>query len=331
MRYTVLPGTEIRVSVIAMGCWALAGDKTWGEQSEADSVAATRAALAAGINFFDTAPGYGDGLSERSLGKGLRGVREQAVVATKIGPDAMRPEQVVASLERSLGHLGMDYVDLLQIHWPSREVPFADTWGALERLREQGKTRALGVSNFGPVDLTELTRIGVPATNQVPYSLLARAIEVELRPECLRRQVGMLCYSPLLWGLLAGKYEHADQVPEGRARSRHFSSSRPQARHTEPGCERETFEALVQIRAISERLELTMSDLAMSWVLHQPGVTAVLAGIRQADQALANARAAEVRLDTATLAELDAATDAVKRALGKNPDLWQGGSASRFR
>jgi len=331
MRYTVLPGTEIRVSVIAMGCWALAGDATWGEQSEADSVAATRAALDVGINFFDTAPGYGDGLSERRLGKGLQGLRERAVVATKVGPDAMRPEQLVASVERSLGHLGMDHVDLLQIHWPSREVPFADSWGALERLREQGKARALGVSNFGPLDLAELTRLGVPATNQVPYSLLSRAIEYELRPACLRQQVGILCYSPLLWGLLAGKYASADEVPPGRARSRHFSSSRPQTRHTEAGCERETFEALARIRALAARLELPMSDLAVAWLLHQPGVTGVLAGIRQPEQALANAQAADVRLDAATLAELDAATAAVKAALGSNPDLWQSGGASRYR
>src|SRR5215831_13688211 len=159
MRYTTLPGTSIRVSVIAMGCWALSGDMTWGEQSEQDSVAAARAALDAGINFFDTAPGYGDGLSERRLGRGLAGVRERAVVATKIGPDAMRPAAAVASVERSLGHLQTDYIDLIQIHWPSRDVPLADTWGALERLREQGKVRAIGVSNFGRLDFAELTAL----------------------------------------------------------------------------------------------------------------------------------------------------------------------------
>ncbi|HEU4578627.1 MAG TPA: aldo/keto reductase [Polyangiaceae bacterium] len=331
MRYTVLPGTDLRVSVIAMGCWALAGDSTWGEQSEADSVAATRAALDAGINFFDTAPGYGDGLSERRLGKGLQGLRERAVVATKLGPDAMRPEALVASLERSLRNLGMDHVDLLQIHWPSREVPFAETWGALERLREQGKTRALGVSNFGARDLAELTRSGVPVTNQLPYSLLSRAIEYELVPACAQQGIGILCYSPLLWGLLAGTYRSADEVPAGRARSRHFAPTRAQTRHTEAGCERETFEALARIQAVAERLAVPMSELAVAWLLHQPGVTGVLAGIRRPDQAQANARAAELRLDAATLVELDAATDAVKRALGSNPDLWQSGSASRYR
>ncbi|MEY4550575.1 MAG: hypothetical protein RL685_6770 [Pseudomonadota bacterium] len=331
MRYTVLPGSEIRVSVIAMGCWALAGDATWGEQSEADSVAAVRAALDAGINFFDTAPGYGDGLSERRVGLGLRGVRERAVIATKVGPEAMRPDELVASVERSLGLLGTDYVDLLQIHWPSREVPLAETWGALERLREQGKARVLGVSNFGPLDLAELLRLGVPVTNQVPYSLLSRAVEVELVPTCLAGSVGILCYSPLLWGLLAGTYRTADDVPAGRARSRHFSPKRPQIRHTEPGCEAETFEALARVRACAERLSVPMSDLAVAWLLHQPAVTSVLAGIRRPDQALANARAAELRLDTGTLRELDDATAAVKRALGANPDLWQSGSTSRYR
>jgi myo-inositol catabolism protein IolS len=331
MRYTFLPGTELRVSVIAMGCWALAGDMTWGDQSEDDSVAGTRAALDAGINFFDTAPGYGDGLSERRLGKGLEGVRHRAVVATKIGPDAMHPAGVAASVERSLGCLGMDYVDLIQIHWPSREVPLADTWGALERLRDQGKVRAIGVSNFGPGDLAELLAVGSPTTNQVPYSLLARAIEYELAPACAKAGIGILCYSPLSWGLLADKYKSADEVPPGRARSRHFGPNRKLIRHTEPGCEAATFAALDRIRGVAERLELPMSELAVAWLLHQPVVSGVLTGIRNAAQAFANARAAEISLDAATLAELDAASADVKRALGSNPDLWQSGTASRYR
>src|SRR5262245_50039329 len=120
MRYTTLPGTDFRVSVIAMGSWALAGDMAWGDQSEKDSIAAARAAIDAGINFFDTAPGYGDGLSEQRLGKGLEGLRQKVVVATKIGPDAMAAGKVAESVERSLRNLDTDYIDLIQIHWPSR-------------------------------------------------------------------------------------------------------------------------------------------------------------------------------------------------------------------
>lgn len=331
MRYTTLPGTDIRVSVIAMGSWALAGDMAWGEQSELDSLDAARAALDAGINFFDTAPGYGDGLSEERLGKGLLGVRDRAVIATKIGPEAMRPESAVASVERSLVHLRTDYIDLLQIHWPHRELPIADTWGALEKLREQGKARALGISNFGLRDFEELARVGTPTTNQLPYALLARAIEHEIVPACQEHGVGVLCYSPLLWGLLAGTFERADDVPPGRARSRHFAPHRELIRHTEQGCERETFEALAKLRSIAARLEVSMSELAIAWLLHQPAVTSVLTGIRRPAQASANARAASVTLDAETLAELDVITTPVKNALGKNPDLWQSGENSRYR
>lgn len=331
MRYTVLPGTDLRVSVIAMGTWALAGDATWGQQSEAESIDAVRAALDAGINFFDTAPGYGDGLSERRLGQGLLGVRERAVIATKIGPDALRPDALVASVERSLENLRTDHVDLLQIHWPSREVPLEETWGALERLRAQGKTRAIGVSNFGLRDLEAVLALGKPATNQVPYSLLSRAVEYEIQPACVQADVGILCYSPLLWGLLADKYASADDVPAGRARSRHFSPSRALTRHTEAGCEAETFSAIAEIRAIARGLGLPMQDLAVAWLLHQPAVTAVLTGIRNVAQASANTSAADITLDASTIALLDVATQPVKRALGTNVDLWQSGASSRYR
>jgi aryl-alcohol dehydrogenase-like predicted oxidoreductase len=283
-----------------MGSWALAGDMAWGDQSESDSLAAARAAVEAGINFFDTAPGYGDGLSERRLGQGLAGLRDQVVIATKIGPDAMRTDAVVASVERSLRNLRTDYIDLLQIHWPSREVPLAETWAALEALRRQGKVRHLGISNFGLLDLAEVLALGQPVTNQLPYSLLARAIEYEIAPACADARVGLLCYSPLLWGLLAGTYQNADEVPEGRARSRHFSPARKLIRHREPGCEGETFEAIAGVRSEAARLGVPMSDLAVAWLLHQPNVTSVLTGIRRPEQAAANARAAAMKLDADT-------------------------------
>ena len=331
MRYTTIPGTELRVSVIAMGSWALAGDMAWGDQSESDSVAAARAAVAAGINFFDTAPGYGDGLSERRLGQGLEGLRDQVVIATKVGPESMRASAVVASVERSLNNLRTDYIDLLQIHWPSREVPLAETWAALDALKQQGKVRSIGVSNFGPLDLDDVLAIGHPVTNQLPYSLLSRAIEYEIAPACAHAGVGLLCYSPLLWGLLAGKYASADEVPDGRARSRHFSPARKLIRHQEPGCEKETFLAIAEVRAEAARLGVAMSDLAVAWLLHQPHVTSVLTGIRRPEQAAANARAAALTLGPDTLALLGRATEPVKRALGANPDLWQSRESSRYR
>jgi myo-inositol catabolism protein IolS len=331
MRYTTLPGTDFRISVIAMGSWALAGDMAWGEQSEKDSIAATRAAVDAGITFFDTAPGYGDGLSEQRLGLGLAGLRQKVIVATKIGPDAMAAGKVTESVERSLQHLGSDYIDLIQIHWPSRSIPLAETLGELEALKRAGKVRAIGLSNFGVRDLGDALAIARPTTNQLPYSLLSRAIEFEIVPACKEAGVGVVCYSPLLFGLLAGGYERADQVPDGRARSRHFSPARKLIRHKEAGCERETFEAIAAIRRIAQGLAVPMSDLAAAWVLHQPGVSAVLTGIRRPEQADANVKAASLSLDRDTLAELDRVSSPVKQALGKNPDLWQSGDDTRFR
>jgi len=337
VRYTNLPGTDLRVSVIAMGSWALAGDMAWGDQSEQDSVAAARAAVDAGITFFDTAPGYGDGLSERRLGLGLEGLRQKVVVATKIGPDAMAAGKVAESVERSLRHLRSDYIDLIQIHWPSRSVPLAETLGALEALKRAGKVRAIGVSNFGALDLADAVEIAAareiiaPTTNQLPYSLLSRAIEFEIMPACARAGVGVLCYSPLLWGLLAGSYEHADQVPDGRARSRHFSPARKLIRHKEAGCEQQTFQAIADVRSIAAKLGVPMSDLAVAWLLHQPGVSGVLTGIRRPEQADANVKAIDLVLDRETLAALDRVTQPVKQALGSNADLWQSGADTRFR
>ncbi len=331
MRYTTLPGTDIRVSVIAMGSWALAGDMAWGDQSERDSLEAARAAVDAGITFFDTAPGYGDGLSEQRLGKGLEGLREQVVIATKIGPDSLRSDAVITSVERSLVNLRTDYIDLIQIHWPSREVAVAETLDALEALKRQGKVRQIGVSNFGAQDLQGALERHKPVTNQLPYSLLSRAIEFEIVPSCVSATVGVLCYSPLLWGLLAGTYSSADEVPDGRARSRHFSPSRKLIRHQEAGCERETFEAIASVRELAAQLGVSMSELSVAWLLHQPAVTSVLTGIRRPEQAAQNARAAELRLEPAIVAELARVTEPVKHALGKNPDLWQSGQSSRFR
>ena len=179
MQYRKLGKTDISVSAIAMGCWALAGDATWGPQDMAESVATVHAALDAGVNLFDTAEGYGGGDSESALGQALLGRRHEAVIATKVSRANLSADEVRRACENSLQRLRTDYVDLYQIHWPSRTVPLPETMEALERLREQGKVRAIGVCNFGLQDLSDLLAIGWPETNQLPYSLLWRAIEYE--------------------------------------------------------------------------------------------------------------------------------------------------------
>jgi myo-inositol catabolism protein IolS len=200
---------------------------------------------------------------------------------------------------------------------------------ALEKLREQGKVRAIGVCNFGVQDLSHLLRIGWAETNQLPYSLLWRTIEYEIRQGCVDEGIGILCYSPLAQGLLTGKFSSPDEVPEGRARTRLFSGDRPQTRHGEAGCEPEAFTAIEQIRHICDDIGQPMAAVALAWLLHQPGVTSVIAGARRPDQITQTARAASLELSQETIAALAEATEEVKQKMGSNPDMWQ--SESRFR
>lgn len=319
----------MQVSVVAMGCWAIVGDATWGEQDEAEALATIRAALDHGINFFDTAEGYGGGYSEQLLAKALGSRRGEAIIASKASQANLSPEAVRAACERSLTNLGTDYIDLYQIHWASREVPFADTMGALVQLRDEGKIRAIGVSNFGVGDMREMLEIGPFESNQLPYNLLWRAIEYDIQDLCADHHVSILPYSPLQQGLLTGKFASADDVPEGRARTRHFATTRPQARHGGPGAEAETFEAIRQIGEIAAALGQPIAQVALAWLLYQPGVTSVLAGARTVEQIKTNAGSASVALSPDVVQQLSAATQGLKEKMGGDPDMWA--PVSRYR
>jgi aryl-alcohol dehydrogenase-like predicted oxidoreductase len=314
-----------------MGCWALAGDFNWGSQEDAESIATVHAALEAGINFFDTAEAYGAGRSEEVLGRALEGHRSDVVLATKVDDAHLSREELIRACEGSLRRLRTDYIDLYQLHWPSRTVPLTETLEALDRLQREGKIRAVGVCNFGVGDLEDLLEVGRCQTDQLPYSLLARAIEYEIQPKCLDEGIGILAYSPLMQGLLTGKFASPDEVPEGRARTRHFSRERPGTRHGEPGCEGATFAAIDEIQELCDELGVPMAQVALAWVLAQPGVTSVLAGARHPEQIAETAQAAELNLAPEVLERLTRITEEVKRALGPHPDPWEAPADSRFR
>jgi aryl-alcohol dehydrogenase-like predicted oxidoreductase len=329
MTYRTLGKTDLRVSPVALGCMSLCSNMTYDDIPEQQAIDTINAAVDAGVNFFDTAPMYGDGESERRLGKALVGKRDRAVIANKVSSNAMKYDEVLCGCEASLKLLQTDRIDLYQIHWASSEVPLEETLRAMEKLKQDGKVRALGVCNFGPTLLANAIERHRMETNQVPYSLLLRGVEFELRDMCAERQIGILCYSPLAQGLLAGKYRSADEVPASRARTRHFAKTRPQARHQEPGCESETFEAVRHVQAICERIGKPMADVALAWLLHQPAVASVLAGASRPDQIRRNVAAAEIKLSPGVLKELDDATRVVKQKLGPNIDPWQ--TESRIR
>ncbi len=329
MKYHKVGRTDIEVSAVAMGCWAIVDSGTWGSQDEKDAVAAIEASVDAGVTLFDTAEGYGAGASEELLGRTLRSRRHEVVIASKVSGRNMPRHKVVEACERSLRHLGTDYIDIYQLHWPNHNVPFEETAEAIRGLLDQGKVRAAGVSNFGPRDLTDLLPISRPEADQVCYNLLFRAPEYELLPVCIENGVSVLCYSPLAEALLTGKFANPDDVPVGRARTRHFSKDREQVRHDEAGAEQETFEAVGRVRQVAERLGLPMAQVALAWLIRRAGVTSVIAGARSAQQARENAAAAEVELPDDVLAELAGATEPLKLKLGANLDPWQ--SKSRIR
>lgn len=313
-----------------MGCWAIVGDSTWGPQDERDAIAAIHAGLDVGVNFFDTAEGYGAGYSEQILAKALKGRRSQAVIGSKVSPNhAGSAAELRRSCDQSLANLGTDCIDLYHLHWPHRDVPIHGIMEGLEQLRQAGKIRAVAVSNFGRQDLTELLAADRCEVNQLPYNLLWRAIEYEIAPLCVAHEISVTCYCPIAQGLLTGKFATADAVPAGRARTRHFAGTRPQARHGEPGAEALTFATLRAIAGIASQAGLPMAHLALAWLLSRPAVAAVLVGARTAAQMYENAQAMQVRLEPSLLAALDEATAELKERLGTNPDMWQ--SQSRFR
>ena len=289
------------------------------------------AALDAGVNFFDTAAVYGNGESESLLQTALAGRRDQVVIASKVRPDMMAPDDLVRGCEESLRRLGTDYLDLYQTHWANPEVPFEDSWATLIRLRDQGKIRWAGVCNAGTEHLKLAAGIQTPVTNQLPWNLLWRAIEEEILPQCRQAEIGILAYSPLMHGLLADKYQNAADVPDGRARSRHFSTDRQLARHGEAGCENQTFAAIAAIREIASELDRTMADVSLNWVAAQPGVTCVIAGAGSPEQLGANVLALARPLSDESVRRLSAATEPLRELLGPNPDMWQGATASRFQ
>jgi myo-inositol catabolism protein IolS len=322
----------IEVSVLAMGCWALGGESGWGDQEDSLSIATIHAALDRGVNFFDTAEAYGDGHSEEVVGKALADRRDKAIVGTKISPPHTAPAVLRKYCEASLRRLQTDYIDLYMIHWPVRTHAVADSLAVLDQLKQEGKIRAIGVSNFGVQDLGEALGAGVQIdVNQLCYSLLARGIEFEILPLCQEHQISVTAYMPLLQGILADKYRAADEVPPFRARTRHFSAERGAARHGEGGFEQETFAALDAIREIAQELGQPMANVALSWAIGRPGVSSVLAGARTPAQIERNVKAAALALAPEVIARLDEVTREVKDLVGSHADLWESVERSRSR
>ena len=192
MKYTQLGNRKIKISKFALGTWPFAGGDLWGEQDDSDSIDAVNESIENGINFFDTAPGYGEGRSEEVLGKALFKKRQTNIIGTKVPANDLSPKDIRKACEMSLKRLKTDYIDLYQIHWPNHDLPIDDSVNELKKLKDEGKILTLGVSNFGIKDFTEITDLTEVVTNQLPYNGFWRAIEFEIKPLCVSKRSGVI-------------------------------------------------------------------------------------------------------------------------------------------
>jgi aryl-alcohol dehydrogenase-like predicted oxidoreductase len=303
--------SSVKITPLVLGTWAIGG-WLWGGTDEKDAIAAIHASIDHGVTTIDTAPIYGMGLSEEIVGKAIEGRRDQIVIATKCGmrwdsekgtepwdsqdPQGrpviirkyLKPESIAYECEQSLKRLKVDAIDLYQIHWPDLGTPIEESWGAMVKLLEEGKVRAIGVSNYNLKQLTEAHAIYPVHSIQSRYSLMRRGIEEDIVPFCLNNNIGILAYSPLERGLLTGKIGIHQKFPQGdhRADQPVFSLSSRERVH----------QVLETIRPIAERHNATLSQIILHTTFHMPGITGVLAGARNKAQAVENGKAAEVHL-----------------------------------
>ena len=321
MQYRELGKSDLRVSVVGHGTMSWPGcnygDSGY-EPTPAD-FAATRgmvqAALDAGINLFDTAEGYGRGLAEQMLGQTLEELRcrDKAIIVTKVGPlfaeeklDGrtcnLSAKHVAERCELSLKRLRTDCIDLYLAHWPDPLTPIEETMEAAGKLRQQGKIRWFGASNF-PNDLLDAAlEHGLLVANQLPYSLADRTIDSDKRPFCIEKQVGIMAYSPMGKGILTGKYDaqHLPPADDYRHTRKYF------AKENLP----RYLELAQHLRDVALQLSCAPAQVALAWVIAQPGITVVLPGAKSPDQIRANADSGAVRLPKEIIAELDGLSQA---------------------
>lgn len=308
MEYRRLGNSDLNISVIGFGAWAM-GKAWWGEDVvDEETIAAARKSVELGINFFDTAQAYGCGHSEKMLGIALKEFpRDEIIIATKTGlnwdeNDSIfkdsSPEYIIKSCDDSMERMQVDYLDLLQIHWPDENVPIADSAAAMKELYDAGKIKAVGVSNFSVAQMTEFMTVCPLHSLQPPYSMLTRGIEAEILPFCREHNIGVLAYSPMARGLLTGKYDTTATFPEsdGRAHDPLWKGERME----------KNVAAIKEMTALAAESGKTMAQLALAWVLSQPGMTCALSGIKRPAQIEETVGAAGWQLCPDTLAKIDA-------------------------
>jgi aryl-alcohol dehydrogenase-like predicted oxidoreductase len=314
MKKVTLPATDVKITPLTFGAWAIGG-WFWGGAEEKESIRAIESAIENGMTTIDTAPVYGFGQSEEFVGKAIKGKRDKVQILTKFGLrwDIETPnlhfektkdnqgnelsiyrlgkkESVIKECDDSLRRLKTDHIDLFQQHWPDSTTPVEETMEALEILKQQGKIKAGGVSNYSAEQMAEADNYFKLASNQVPYSMVLRDIEKELVPYCMKNDKAIIVYSPLQRGILTGKINSDYTFNEG--------DHRPNTPfYKEPNLSRIN-RLLEEIKPIAESKNASLAQLVIRWTLAQPGITCVLVGARNEKQVLENIKAAELKISS---------------------------------
>jgi aryl-alcohol dehydrogenase-like predicted oxidoreductase len=310
--------SDVKATVITFGAWAIGG-WMWGGADRKEAVEAIRASLDHGVTSIDTAPAYGQGLSEELCGEAIRGTdRTKIQLLTKYGLSwdttkgefffksrdnkgkellihkLASKESIMKECENSLKRMGTDYIDLYQIHWPDSTTPVSETMEAMQRLIEQGKIKAAGVCNYSPELMKEAEKTIPLASNQVPFSMVNRDIEKEVVPYTRKNDIAIIAYSPLQRGLLTGKIKPGNRFNEGDTRDGNTYYSDENIRKVNA--------FLDKLQPLAKEKKATIGQLVIRWTIEQPGITIALVGARNAAQAIENAKASDIQLTSEELA-----------------------------
>ncbi|MGD2175408.1 MAG: aldo/keto reductase [Candidatus Brocadiaceae bacterium] len=312
MDYVRLGGSDLEVSRLCLGTWNMGGSRGWGPEDDARSIELIRRAQDSGCNFFDSAHGYGRGHAEEILGRALEedNRRERAVVGTKIMQCA--PRRVEPSLDAALKRLRSDYVDLYIVHWPRPSQSLEAFLATMVEMREKGKARQIGVSNFNLEQMKLADRYGVVSL-QPPYNVLWRIIEPEVLPFCRERDIGVTPYSSLAQGLLTGRFTRSEEPPTG-IRTRNVLFEEPVFTKAR--------EAAGVVDEIADDHGRTSSQVALAWLLHTEGVTAPIVGISKWEQWMDNLGALDVQLSDEEYDRISRAGMAVWDMLPEDATMW---------
>jgi aryl-alcohol dehydrogenase-like predicted oxidoreductase len=304
--------TDMQITTVGLGTYALGGEgwpAAWGPQDDRESIAAIQRALDLGINWIDTAAIYGFGHAEEVVASALKGRSQRPYIFTKCsrvrGPDnkiapLLKAESVKREVEDSLRRLQIDVIDLYQIHWPFPDEDLEEGWTAMAELKAQGKVRHIGVSNFSVAQMRRIQAIAPISSLQPPYSMLKRDVEDEILPFCREQNIGVIVYSPMGSGLLAGKLtpERIQSLPETDWRSRGLEFHEPRLSRN--------LQLVEILRQIGQRHGRSPGEVAIAWTLHHPAVTAAIVGARRPSQIEEIAGAGDFRLGDEEFGEIGA-------------------------